>query len=99
MTKKFWNDWKLRLGETEEIYVFYEVFGEKRWHGGRISGLHCHYPFKILSANFNGNISVDLCLEITKPVSSHYTTENKYITLMRKDIATVKFKTKKKEGD
>ena len=29
MTKKFWNDWKLRLGETEEIYVFYEVFGEK----------------------------------------------------------------------
>ena len=99
MTKKFWNDWKLRLGETEEIYVFYEVLGEKRWHGGCISGLHCYYPFKILSANFNGNISVDLCLEIIKPGSRHYTTENKYVTLMRKDIATVKFRTKKKEGN
>lgn len=96
MTKKFWNDWKRRLGETEEIYLFYDVYGERRWHGISLSGHifeYCdHFPFKILEANFNGNTSVDLKLEITKPSGFHYTTENRYITLLRKDIATIKFK-------
>lgn len=97
MTKKFWNDWKNRIGETEEIYVFYEVFGEKRWHGGRVSGQYCHYPFRILKADFNGTTSVDLCLEITKPSGLHYVVENKYITLLRKNIATVEFKKQRVE--
>lgn len=86
MTKKFWNDWQKRVGETKEIKGFYICGGI----GGSLVG---YLPFKIISAKFNGNI-VDMVLEETSynPISGRHHVENRYITLNRKDISTVRFK-------
>lgn len=98
MTKKFWNDWQNRIGETKQIYgwLTYKTYDgiEKKKVGGSLVG---YLPFKILSAKFNGD-TVDLKLEIKTQVfdfycKSHFHIENKYLTLHRKDIATVDFKT------
>lgn len=95
MTKKFWNDWQNRIGETKQIYdwLTYQTYNgiEKKQIGGSIIG---YLPFKILSAKFNNDI-VDLVLEIKREVWTkngiHIHVENKYFTLNRKDISTVTF--------
>lgn len=95
MTKKFWNDWQKRIGETKQIYdwITYQTHEgiEKKRIGGSIIG---YTPFKILSAKFNKN-TVDLTLEIKREVWTkkgiHIHVENKYVTLYRKDIATIEF--------
>ena len=95
MTRKFFNDWQKRIGETKNIYSWltYQTYDgiEKKQIGGSIVG---YLPFKILSAKFNKNI-VDLVLEIKREAWNkngiHIHVENKYITLNRKDIATVTF--------
>ena len=85
MTKKFWNDWKNRVGETKEIKGF-DIYGGI---GGSLVG---YLPFRILSAKFTKDV-VDLILEETSynPISGKHHVENRYVTLNRKDIATVKF--------
>ena len=88
MTKKFWNDWQKRVGETKQILGFLP-WGEA---GGSLIG---YLPFKIISAKFNGN-TVELVLETKSEVFGkngyHIHIENKYFTFNRKDIATVEFK-------
>lgn len=92
MTKKFWNDWQKRIGETKQIYGWYEN-SKGKCVGGSLTG---YLPFKILSAKFNGD-TIDLKLEIKSEVWTfqgiHTHVENKYLTLNRKDISTVEFKT------
>ncbi len=97
MTKKFWNDWQKRIGETNQIYgwLIHKTYDgiEKKQIGGSMIG---YLPFKILSAKFNSN-TVELVLETKSEVFGkngyHIHVENKYFTLNRKDIATVEFKT------
>lgn len=85
MTKKFWNDWQKRVGETREIKGFC-IYGGI---GGSLVG---YLPFKILSVKFNKDVVV-LILEETSynPISGKHHVENRYVTLNRKDIATVRF--------
>lgn len=33
MTKKYWQDWQKRIKETENIWMFYEPFGNKAFWG------------------------------------------------------------------
>ena len=86
MTKKFWNDWQKRVGETKEIKGFYI-------HGGIGGSLVGYLPFRILSAKFTKDV-VDLILEETSynPINGKDRVENRYIKLNRNDIATVRFK-------
>lgn len=87
MTKKFWNDWQNRIGETKQILGFLP-WGEA---GGSLIG---YLPFKIISAKFNGD-TVELVLETKSEVFGkngyHIHVENKYFTFNRKDIATIEF--------
>lgn len=85
MTKKFWKDWQNRIGETKEIKGFMP------W--GSIGGSLVGYlPFRIISAKFNKN-TVDLVLEETSlnVITNRHHVENRYLTLNRKEISTVKF--------
>ena len=86
MTKKFWNDWQKRVSETKEIKGFYI-------YGGIGCSLVGYLPFRILSAKFDKDVA-DLILEETSynPITGRHHVENRYITLNRKDIATVRFK-------
>ena len=90
MTKKFWNDWQKRVGETKAIYGWYEN-SKGREIGGSLIG---YLPFKIISAKFNGN-TVNLVLETKSEVFDkngyHIHVENKYFTFNRKEISTVEF--------
>ena len=91
MTKKFWLDWQKRIGETVNIYTFFnhpDGWKEKR-RGGELWPLYG----KIVKAVFHGDI-VDLIIEINRETlkGTHHI-ENKYLTLHREDIATVEFKT------
>ena len=88
MTKKFWNDWQKRVGETKAIYGWYEN-SKGREVGGSLIG---YLPFKIISAKFNKN-TVDLVLEETSlnVITNRHHVENRYLTLNRKEIATVEF--------
>lgn len=85
MTKKYWNDWQKRLGETKQIYLCYP----KRL-------LYSDKGERILSYKFNGD-TVDLVIQRKRYVSDnkppyyHYHVENEYITLNRVDIASIEF--------
>ena len=91
MTKKFWLDWQKRIGETKQIYGWYEN-SKGKCVGGSLIG---YLPFKIILAKFNGN-TVELVLETKSEVFGkngyHIHVENKYFTLNRKDISTIEFK-------
>ena len=91
MTKKFWNDWQNRIGETKKIIGWYEESSGKRRYGGSLIG---YWKFKIISAKFDGD-TVDLTLEVELDVVDENgwqsRLENKYFTLNRKEIATVEF--------
>ena len=103
MTKKFWNDWQKRVGETKQVYLSYTSFGRK------LNTLWCarlllNETFsdkdgndRIISIKFNSN-TVDMIIERKRRVIDlssrrgyHYHTENEYVTLHRKDIVSVEF--------
>lgn len=91
MTKKFWNNWQKRIGETKKIIGWYEESSGKRRLGGSLIG---YWPFKIISAKFNGD-TVDLALEVELDVVDEngwqIRLENKYFTLNRTEIARIEF--------
>lgn len=97
MTKKFWKDWQNRIGETKAIYGWCKWIRhdgvEMKREGGNLIG---YLPFKILSAKFIGD-TVELKLEVVDRSFNRSTwsfnnhVENKYYTLHRNDISTVKF--------
>ena len=94
MTKKFWTDWQKRIGETTAIYGWCKWTRhdgvEMKREGGSLIG---YLPFKILFAKFNGD-TVDLKLEIISEVafSNCHHVKNKYYTLHRNDISTIRFR-------
>lgn len=91
MTKKYWNDWKRRIGETINIHLFWN-----RIDGTIIrkanSGL-LDPEDRIVKATFHEK-SVDLTIERSNYyyIGSHYLSKNEYITLEREKIACIIFK-------
>jgi hypothetical protein len=102
MTKKFWNDWKGRIGETKNIYLFL-IYPDGYRHM-RYSGIlnECNGDV-LLKANFHGD-AVDLVIERKTEVINwalrrrQQHIENEYITLHREEIASIEFN-KANEGD
>lgn len=102
MTKKFWDDWQKRFGETEQIYIACQLsFLKKyrnsmRYSNNLLRKRVCGDPSdRIISAKFNGD-TVDFIIERYNIVSGHgfkyfYKKENEYVTLQRKDIVSVSF--------
>lgn len=97
MTKKFWNDWQKRIGETENISlngcVFNKNNGEYYYHSVLS---HLNGDDKILKASFHGD-TVDLVIERHRWVfgincNDHWNIENEYLTLNRTEIKNIKFK-------
>lgn len=90
MTKKFWNDWQKRVGETETIYVNYDGINGKYSYP-------LFYPrvSTLISAKFNGN-EVELTYDTKTTVFGrngiYYHVERTTKTLHRKYISTVEFK-------
>ena len=96
MTKKYWTDWQKRIGETKNIYLFYKHYDsnnnflwyDKKCTSGKLNELAGD---KLIKAVFHGD-AVDLVIEKWhKTFSSHIHVENEYITLHRKDIASIDF--------
>ena len=90
MTKKFWNDWQKRLGETKRIHLFYpdHVYSSKRytWHLS---------ADKFISFKFEGD-KVEIVYEEKHPVfnshtGSHWHIQSHKTTLYRKDITSIEF--------
>ena len=99
MTKKFWNDWKARIGETEQVYL---CLPKSKWLDYQNSMfysrglLNLNKGERILSYKFNGNI-VEFAIERKIYVYDghfnwHYNVQNEYVTIHRKDIVSVEFK-------
>lgn len=90
MTKKFWNDWQKRVGETINIYIYIYWNGLKiRRHSGILHELN---DDKLIKATFHED-TVDLIIERHYPTLNNIVhIENEYKTLHREDIATIKFK-------
>ena len=93
MTRKYWNDWRKRIGETINIYLFWKnhIDGRK-WKASR--GL-LDPEDRIVKATFHEK-SVDLTVERKTYVFSisgpHLHSENEHIVLEREKIACIEFK-------
>lgn len=95
MTKKYWNDWQKRIGETKNIYKFWNTYnGGKRLS---CSGILSEFSGdNILSVNFHGD-AVDLIIERKiekfnyKTCSWYQHVQNDYLTLHREEIGRVEF--------
>ena len=90
MTKKYWNDWKRRIGETTNIYLFWN-----RIDGTIIRKANCGLldpEDSIVKATFHEK-TVDLTIERRNYVfsinGSRYHSKNDYITLEREKIACI----------
>ena len=96
MTKKFWNDWKGRIGETEQVYLCWKFNNDNRL---RYSSdlLDLDVGDRILSTEFNKD-TVKMKIERKNYVADystkgyHYNVQNEYVTIDRKDIVSVEFK-------
>lgn len=92
MTKKYWNDWKKRIGETTNIYLFRNHSDGTKWKAN--CGL-LDPEDRVVKATFHEK-SVDLTIErrtyVFRINGPHFHSENEYITLEREKIACIKFK-------
>ena len=92
MTKKFWNNWQNRIGETKNIYLNHSITitnkGNRTYYYSILSNVHGED--KILKASFNGD-TVDLVIERHGWENGHHTVENEYLTLHRTEIESIKF--------
>jgi hypothetical protein len=101
MTKKFWNDWKRRIGETKQVYLCRHKtkwFDEENSLRYSKDLLDLWIGERILSYKFNGS-TIELVIErkiYTEggpwPLCYHYETQNECVTIHRKDIVSVEFK-------
>lgn len=91
MTKKYWNDWQKRIGETKNIYKFWfynDGFKRKLFNGE----LNALAGDKVSKAYFHGD-AVDLVIEKWhNTFSKSIHVYNEYITLHREEIASIEFK-------
>ena len=91
MTKKFWNDWQNRIGETKNICLFSKYHGNA-FYGSRVLNI----DDRLIKVKFHGD-EVNLIIERHTQMIDWHTcslkqhVENEYLTLNRKDIATVEF--------
>ena len=91
MTKKFWNDWQKRFGETVGIYMKYNE--DRNGYGS-----YLYYPsddVKILEAKFEGNTLTMITEQLKSKLDRtglHYYKENVTYVVERKNIKTVYFK-------
>jgi len=97
MTKKFWNDWQRRFGETEDVVIF------------KNHGTNYEYSYPILCSNRYDKIvdaewfsnAVILKIERYTPVMSkkggwHYALMGVFpFFILRTDIKTIEFKKQK----
>ncbi len=91
MTKKFWNDWQKRIGETKNIWLFSKYYGNA-FYGSYV----LNTDDRLIKATFHGD-AVDLIIERhtrvidwnTRSLKQHV--ENEYLTLHRNEIATINF--------
>ena len=91
MTKKFWNDWQKRVGETENISLNVCIFNKNNGRYYYHSVLsHLYGDDKILKASFYGDV-VDLVIERHGWGNGHHTVENEYLTLNRTEIKNIEF--------
>lgn len=80
MTKKFWDNWQKRCGETKSIVLSNSVFIDKHWMRSFFDS--CFDKFE--DFNFNGDtVTIKYFDTISR---SHYK-----VTLDRKNIKTVTF--------
>ena len=91
MTKKFWADWRNRIGETKNIWLF------SKYHGNAFYGSYVlNTDDRLIKATFHGD-AVDLIIERhnrvidwnTRSLKQHV--ENEYLTLHRNEIASIEF--------
>lgn len=95
MTKKFWEDWQNRIGETDNIIILRPFIHNGVYFRRRL--IDTASGSKLMKATFNGD-TVDLVIELHTSVfdkdlwgfKEHI--ENVYLTLRRKDIKTIYFK-------
>lgn len=90
MTKKFWNDWQKRLGETKSIcrWVYYDN-GCQRYQTRRMVGQDT--PNRFLSFDFSGD-TVKVEYEVKNlTLDGNYHSETHRIRLDRTEIVTVEF--------
>jgi len=91
MTKKFWADWRNRIGETKNIWLFSEYYGNA-YYGHYVLDTDDH----LIKASFHGD-TVDLIIERHTEVIDWHTrslkqhVENEYLTLHRNEIASIEF--------
>lgn len=92
MTKKYWKDWQNRIGETKNIYKFwnYSDGTKMKMFGGILNNLAGD---KLSKATFNhATDTVDLVIERWhQTFSKSIHIQNEYITLNREDIACIEF--------
>ena len=108
MTKKFWNDWQKRVGETKQVYLAYMTFfgkigNELRYSRKllteRLDDVGCD---KIVSVKFNGDTvhfvinRKTLVTDLASRNGYRYHAENKNISINRRDIISVEFFENKK---
>ncbi len=109
MTKKFWNDWQKRVGETKQVYLAHEsCFGFRLENRLRYSYDLLNERFEadgcdeIVSVKFDGDYvhfvisRKTLVTDLASRRGYHYHAENKEISVNRKDIVSVEFFKKKK---
>lgn len=96
MTKKFWNDWKRRIGETEQVYLKWDYSYDKRLRYSK-KLLDLWTGEKILSVTFNKD-TVNLLIERKDYVRDystkgyHYDARNESVNIHRKDIISISFR-------
>ena len=96
MTKKFWNDWQKRVGETYRISLYESINVNGHLYNRWNLLSHSFADDEIIKATFN-NDSVDLVIKQYRWVSSspsHLHTENLYVTLERTNIKSIEFNRK-----
>ncbi len=86
MTKKNWNIWKQRFGETVDIIVCNELSGHPHSILSDLEG------DKIIKGTFQDDESVDLVIERHRSlINGRQHVENEYLTLQRENIKTIKY--------
>ena len=90
MTKKFWNDWKKRIGETENILVYCVSTSGTRYRWAH--PLVLSSDDEIVHVSMHGD-AADVTVERHHPtLRGTMHVENEYVTVHREDVKTIIFK-------
>lgn len=94
MTKKFWNDWQKRIGETKEVYRFHDFHTSE--NGAHYKG--CYDSLiqgdEIIKAYFHkDHVFLRIKRRFPRLIGTTFV-EIETIGLYRTDIATITFRNK-----